>query len=329
MRANYAKAMRIELKYEGGKDDDPIDPGGRTNQGVIQREFSAFLKKNGQPNRDVFTMTDTERDQIYYLNYGQKIHFDELPDGVDLIMLDGAINSGPAQSVKWAQRALGLTADGVLGTVTLERIQDHPDKDILIGQILDRRMAFLRSLKTFYHFGGGWTARVSSLRRTGQLWAAGSIGPAVNDNFIPNGNKKAKLADARPLPSTAPADIVASGGTVTTGLSTAQSMFEPLAGRSGWIDNVLLAIVILGALAAAFGVIYGVYVRRQAAKLNDALDLTPVKASNDNDIVPEEVKSQYIDPNAQGSATGNIAPGVVTQSGRVFGDTEVKHSEAA
>lgn len=323
MKENYARAMKIELVYEGGKDDDPVDPGGRTNQGVIQREFSAWLLKNGKPARDVFTMTDAERDAIYYQNYGAKIHFDELPPGVDLVMLDGAINSGVSQSIKWCQRAIGITADGVLGVVTLQRIQDHPDHDALIAGICFRRMAFLRALKTFYHFGKGWTARVNSLQKTGQAWAMGSVGPPVA--FVPNGNKKAKIVDAKPIPSTAPADATAAGGTVSTALSTAQSAFEPLSGRSTTIDNILLGILVAGGLLAVFGFAYGIWVRRKQSELSDVLDLAPQNPGyTDNANVPPEVLSQYVDPNAHGSETGNIAPGVVTASGRTAGDTEVR-----
>lgn len=314
MKENYARAMRIELVFEGGKDDDPVDPGGRTNQGVIQREFSAWLLRNGKPSRDVFTMTPEERDAIYYQNYGAKIHFDELPPGVDLVMLDGAINSGVSQSIKWCQRALNIYADGVLGVVTLQRIQDHPDHDQLIDGILFRRMAFLRGLRTFYHFGAGWTARVNQLKRTGQLWAMGSVGPPVV--YVPNGHKKAKIVDAKPLPSTTPADATAAGGTVSTTLSTAQSVFEPLQGQSVMVDRILLGILVLGAVLTAFGLAYGWYVRKKRAELNDVLDLEPMKMGyTDNADVPPEVMVQYVDPNAHGSETGNIAPGVVTQSG--------------
>ncbi len=314
MKANYARAMKIELTYEGGRDDDPVDPGGRTNQGVIQREFSAWLIRSGKPARDVFTMTPGERDAIYYQNYGAKIHFDELPPGVDLVMLDGAINSGVSQSIKWAQRAIGIYADGVLGVVTLQRIQDHPDHDQLIEGILSRRMMFLRSLKTFYHFGGGWTARVNSLKRTGQAWAMGTVGPLVV--YIPDGNKKAKIVDAKPLPSTTPADATAAGGTVSTTLSTAQSVFEPLQGQSQTVDRVLMGILILGAVLTAFGLAYGWYVRKKRTELNDVLDLEPQRMGyTDNADVPQEVLKQYIDPNATGSETGNVAPGVTTQSG--------------
>jgi lysozyme family protein len=318
----WQDAMKIYLKFEGGKDDDPVDPGGRTNQGVIQREFSAWLRKQGKPNRDVFTMTDAERDAIYWQNYGAKVRFNELPPGVDVVIADGAINSGPSQSIKWVQRALGISPDGVLGDVTMTRIVEHDDHDRLIADIIARREAFLRSLKTFYHFGKGWISRTTQLRRIGQSWAMGSIGPAVI--WESNMNKKAKIVDARPLVSTAPADATSAGGVVTTTLTGAQQTVAPLQGMSPIVDQIITALIVLGVLAAAGGFAWAWYARRKNDALTDALDLAVVHAANDNANVPDEVLSQYNDPTATGSETGNIAPGNVTTSGRTAGDTEVR-----
>jgi lysozyme family protein len=323
MKENWPKAMKVILKFEGGKDDDPIDPGGRTNQGVIQRVYAAWRRKKGLPARDVFLMEDHERDEIYLENYGKKVRFDELPPGIDVVVYDGAVNSGPGQSIKWLQRALGVQADGVLGDVTMERIMSHENHDALIAGILERRMAFLRALKTFYHFGKGWTSRVTQLKQVGQAWAMGNVGPPVV--FVANGNKKATIVDAKKIPSTAPADATAAGGTVTTGLYTAQSVFEPLSGRSDTIDTILMVLIVAGVLATAFGFAYGYYVRNKKAELNDVLDLEPMNPGvADNDNLPAEVLREYKDPYARGSETGNMAPGTVTTSGRTEGDTEVR-----
>lgn len=319
---SFDDAMVIELKFEGGKDDDPVDPGGRTNQGVIQREFSAWLKANGKPNRDVFTMTVPEREAIYQENYGAKVWFDDLPPGIDVVVLDGAINSGVSQSIKWLQRALGVSATGVMGNITLQAILQYPDDDDLISKIIARRNAFLKSLKTFYHFGKGWMARTAQLLKIGQLWASGSVGPTVV--WVDNMNKKATIVDALPLVSTAPADATTSGGAVTTALTTVQSTLSPLQGHSPWVDQVLMGLLVFGALATGFGFVWAYYARNKNATLTDSLDLIPVKADNDNDIVPASVKAQYLDPTATGSETGNIAPGTVTTSGRTVGDTEAR-----
>ncbi len=291
MKANFAKAMKIELVYEGGKDNDPVDPGGRTNQGIIQREYSAYRLRKGLPNRDVFLMEDAERDEIYDTQYGKKIHFDELPPGVDIVMLDGAINSGVTQSVKWAQRALGLNADGVLGMVTMERIQNHPDHDALIADILERRRAFLKALKTYWRFGKGWMARVDNLQKVGQSWAMGSVGPTVV--YVPDGHKKAKVQDAPKAPSTAPAAAMQSGGAITTGITTVQSVFEPLQGTP-MIDKIVLGLAVVSALVVAGGIAYGLWAKSRKDKLNDVLDLVAQQGAANNDNVPLEVMEQFL-----------------------------------
>lgn len=326
MQEDYAKAMATILVYEGGKDDDPVDPGGRTNQGIIQRVYSAWRKKKGLPPQDVFLMTNDERDAIYFENYAVPCHFNEMPPGVDIVVFDGGVNSGPSQSIKWLQRALGVYADGVFGNATKSALDSYPDYDVLIAKILDRRRAFLKSLKTYYHFGKGWMARVDNLQKVGQAMATGSIGP--NPVFAANGNKKATLVDAVDPPSTAPAAAMSSGGAITTGISTVQGVFQPLQGTH-FIDQVLIGLAITAALVTAAGVAYGYWAKNKRAEINDALDLNPAApAPHANDDVPQEVLAQYVDPNAKGSATGNIAPGRVTVSGRVAGDTEVRVNSA-
>lgn len=304
---SFADAMKIELVYEGGKDDDPVDPGGRTNQGIIQREYSAYRIRKGLAPRDVFLMEPAERDEIYDQQYGKKIQFDVLPPGVDLVILDGAINSGPTQSIKWVQRALGLSADGVLGMITMQRIQDYPDHDVLIHNILTRRREFLRALKTFSHFGKGWMARVDNLEKIGQAWAMGSVGPNVY--YIPEGHKKALVVDAKPMPMTSIGDSLSAGGTVTTTLTGVQNTLQPLQGTP-LVDSVLKYVLIASVVLTALGFAWAWYSRRKRTELNSALDLiaTPDQGSANNADIPVEVMKEYKDPNAKGSETGNFAP---------------------
>lgn len=287
MKQDFDAAMKIELVFEGGKCDDPIDPGGRTNQGIIQREFSAYLRAKGQQPADVYTMTDAERDEIYRKQYADRIKFDDLPPGVDLVILDGAINSGVGQSIKWAQRSLGLIADGVMGVVTLEAIQNCSDHDVLIASICERRILFLKSLKTFYHFGPGWTKRVNTLKAKGQAWAMGSVGPAVV--YIPDGHRKAKISEAKTAPPRAPADAVAAGGTVTTTLSGLQTTLAPMQG-SPFADHIITYIGIAAVVLACFGVLYGVYARRKKTELEDALDLAAQPPANSDPVPFAELK---------------------------------------
>lgn len=321
MQNNFKRALAIELTFEGGKDDDPVDPGGRTNQGIIQRVYASYRVRKGLPARDVFLMQDNERDEIYDTQYFRKVRFDELPPGVDIMMVDGAINSGPGQSIKWIQRALGLTADGVLGEVTMQRILDHENHDALIKATLDRRRAFLRGLSTFGHFGKGWLSRVDQLQKTGQLWAMGNVGPVVT--FVPNGNKKADIIDAKPLPSMSYPAALSGGGTISTALTTVQQTLEPLA-QSELVQHILIGVLAASAVATAVGFAWSYWAKTKRDSLVDVLDLVQHPAINDNAEVPQEVLRDYADPEARGSETGNVAPGAVTTSGRTAGDTEVR-----
>lgn len=274
------------LTYEGGTVDDPRDPGGRTNQGITQRVYGAWLVGQGKAARDVYGMTSAERDAIYRAQYWNRIDGDRLPVGVDLVVFDGAVNSGVQRSVIWLQRALGIRADGSMGEVTLSAVAAYPDHDELIARICARRLAYLKALRTWRTYGNGWSARVALLRQKGQAQATGSIEPEAR--YVEGAHAKARLSDARKAPPRAPADALASGGVVTTGLTTAQQSLAPLQGHP-WADRIVAGLVALGAIAGVVGLAYGLYARRRAAALADALDLAPVPAAsalpaNDNAV---------------------------------------------
>jgi lysozyme family protein len=81
------------------------------------------------------------------------------------------VNSGPSQSTKWLQRALGVTADGVIGPATLKAAKAAV-VDILIDNICNKRLVFLQGRPAWPEFKGGWTDRVAGVRRDGKALAA-------------------------------------------------------------------------------------------------------------------------------------------------------------
>jgi len=152
---NYPKCLAVILKKEGGYVNDPHDAGGETNMGISKRAF---------PDVDIKNLDVELASAIYKKYYWNQVKADQLPEGLDLVVFDGAVNSGPAQSAKWLQKALGIKADGVIGPVTLVALQDAPIAS-LIDKVLDQRLAFLKSLPTWSRFGKGWEARVEDIRK--------------------------------------------------------------------------------------------------------------------------------------------------------------------
>src|SRR5215207_161521 len=248
----YAEALKHVLRYEGGKVNHPADPGGATNQGVIQRTYTGYRKRNGLQNRHVFKMEPHERDAIYRSQYWDAVKGDQLPPGVDFVVFDGAVNSGPMQAVKWLQRALGVKVDGRLGEATLEAAADHPDHDRLVADILARRMKFLTALRTWKHFGKGWTSRLSQVKATGQAMATGSVGPApVYEKGM---ERKALAEDAKQVPGKGIADAVTGAGAASAAVIQAtKDAIEPASSLIPSLAKVVTLLTVVAALIGAAG----------------------------------------------------------------------------
>ncbi len=194
---NYARALSRVLVHEGGYSNHPEDPGGATMKGVTQRVYDAYRDRRRLKRQSVRMIDESELQEIYRRQFWNVVKGDKLPAGVDYIVMDGAVHSGPSQSVKWLQRALGtVKVDGVIGEATLAAVEEHPDHDQLIAATLSRRLAFLKALKTWKTFKGGWSSRVEQVQDIGQAWATGSVGP--QPVFFLGGNVKATIANTSP-----------------------------------------------------------------------------------------------------------------------------------
>lgn len=287
----FARALQQVLVYEGGNSDNKLDPGGRTRQGVIQRVYDAWRKGHGQPVQDVFKMSDSERDAIYRSQYWNAIQGDLLPPGVDFVVFDGAVNSGPIQAIKWLQRALGVTADGQLGMVTFGALTANTNHAALVDAIVDRREAYLHALSTFPIYGKGWLNRTSKVRALGKNLARGfDKGTPVSVAPIPpspapvttTASPKADIADATKAPSKGVADAATGAGVGAAGLGgtiqTLQEQLTPFSMAGGWISKLVVVLIVVGAVLTIGGLAYRWWAQRQKAKVADVLDTPTVSA---------------------------------------------------
>jgi lysozyme family protein len=279
--SSFKAALARVLVHEGGYVNNPRDPGGATNQGITQRTYDAYRRSKKLPTRSVKLMTAPERDAIYRRQYWDAVKGDKLPAGVDYVVFDGAVNSGPKQAVKWLQRALGSAyrgqIDGVIGLATFAALEAVENHDALIDRMCDRRMAFLRALVTWPDFAGGWTRRVQNVRAIGKAEATGA--EEIAAVHIAGAEAKARIEDARKAPTKAPADAATGGGIGAGGiagtLQTLQDQLTPFSAAGTWITTLVVGLAVGGALLAAGGIAYRWYATRKAARLADALDTVP------------------------------------------------------
>lgn len=272
----FERCLDKVLVSEGGYVNDPRDNGGATNRGVTQRVYDAYRQRKGKSLQSVRSITSAEVSEIYKANYWDLAKCDQLPAGVSYVVFDGAVNSGVSQSVKWLQRALGVTPDGIAGNATIAAVQHYGDMDRLVDAICDRRLAFLKALKTWKTFGKGWASRVASVRATGKAWANGSA--EIKPLGLASGaNAKALLSDAKPAPALAVADATTGGGIGSVGLAATlqqvQDQLSPLSYSSELIGKVMAGLIILSAVLTIGGLAYRWYAKRKKDRLKDALDI--------------------------------------------------------
>ncbi|MBB3771503.1 lysozyme family protein [Angulomicrobium tetraedrale] len=261
--SSYDGALKRVLVHEGGYANHPADPGGATNRGVTQRVYDGWRTRKGQPARSVREITPAEVAAIYDMQYWDKVRGDDLPAGIDYVVFDGGVHSGPVQSVKWLQRALGVAADGSIGAATLGALEAHPDHDALIADIIARRLAMLRGLKTWSTFGKGWSSRLKDVLAHGQALARGSVGP--KPTYTAAGAAPARIADIAtpPAPIGGSAGAVAGGGGVAVVIDQAKDTLQPMVGGGGVVDTIFAGLVATGIVVAVGGVAYGIWASRR------------------------------------------------------------------
>tara|TARA_E500000318_G_scaffold60940_1_gene56523 strand:+ start:8080 stop:8814 length:735 start_codon:yes stop_codon:yes gene_type:complete len=189
-KSRFEQCLDITLKHEGGWSDDPNDPGGATMRGITLKTYRDWVARNplatpGGVLPSKSDLRDIPRGHlrvIYRGGYWDAIQADKMPPGVDLVMFDFAVNSGPVRAVIELQRFLGsilpghLADDGIMGPRTLEAMDDSKPYHTVLG-ICGCRLQFCKKLKNWPHHGAGWTNRIKDIRKTA-LAMAGLKGEA-------------------------------------------------------------------------------------------------------------------------------------------------------
>jgi lysozyme family protein len=167
VEANFDKSLDFVLASEGGSDDDAQDPGGRTSRGITQNEYSAWLKEQGRPDNDVWSAPQSDIDTMYHDEYWRP-WCDVLPNAVDYMFFDMAVNAGPYRATVLLQQALGVTPDGRIGPITraaIAKCVGSPSReDMLISRFTALKKQWYLSLHD-PHFIKGWLNRCAEVEK--------------------------------------------------------------------------------------------------------------------------------------------------------------------
>tara|TARA_B100000767_G_C19558845_1_gene448173 strand:+ start:302 stop:781 length:480 start_codon:yes stop_codon:yes gene_type:complete len=157
----YNKAIDIVLKHEGGYVNNPRDAGGETNFGISKRAY---------PYLDIARLSKDVAAEMYRRDYWEKCQCDRIPRGLDLCVVDFAVNAGVSRASKVLQVVVGAEPDGIIGSKTLRLVADDTDVLSMITHYHRLRQAYYESLDSFHDFGRGWTRRNNEILKESLTW---------------------------------------------------------------------------------------------------------------------------------------------------------------
>jgi len=173
MSQRFTACLGFTLSFEGGFSNHPADPGGATMRGITQRVYDSYRDLKGIERQSVRLIAEDELQAIYRDGYWNLCFCDQLPAPVDLAVFDAAVNVGPGRSVKWLQRVVGATEDGIIGPGTLAAIARMAPPLNALELTAIRRAYYERIGGPFLN---GWLNRLDALER--RIVADVSVHPA-------------------------------------------------------------------------------------------------------------------------------------------------------
>jgi len=174
--------MRQELidwieQVEGGYVDDPADHGGETNMGITHKTLQTAYEAEIVDYFEVSKLTKEDAIAIYEEFYYNGAHCSHLPEPLDWIHFDTAVNSGNSRAGKILQKSLNdflfydLKIDGGIGPVTINAVSEVLSENhfnSLLNTYLLNRTIFLNNIvgrdRTQIKWLYGWLNRVEALK---------------------------------------------------------------------------------------------------------------------------------------------------------------------
>lgn len=166
--ADFATAVEVVLRHEGGWVNDPADPGGATNYGISLRWLRSVI-----PDADEATIRHMTREyamDLYRRHWWEPNNYGAIVDqNTAAKVFDMAVNMGAKQAHKLVQRACNacgysLIVDGSLGPKSFMAINTAPSIPLL-GKIVSEQSDFYRDLATrkpeMAKFLPGWLHRAA------------------------------------------------------------------------------------------------------------------------------------------------------------------------
>lgn len=153
--------------------NDPDDLGGATMCGVTLATFTEYCRRKGYPRPTIVRLkaiTYKEWLEILKTMFWDKWKADQINnESIALILVDWVFGSGK-YGITIPQKAIGVTADGIVGPKTVATVNAKDPKQ-LFDLIRKERLAYIericRSRPTNLKYKRGWLSRLNDIKFKG------------------------------------------------------------------------------------------------------------------------------------------------------------------
>ena len=240
----YTKAMKLLMIDEGGYSNHPRDPGGVTLNGVIQRVYDAWRKKNNMRQKPLTRsmlgspVWERERNAIYGELYAAPVQYMALPAGLDYTVFDYAVNSGVGRAGKVLRRVLRMPDH--TSRVTSEVLAEvrKRDPEAIITAINAERKAFVSRLSTCGTFCPGWYKRIARVLMNSRAFAKQRV-PDVSPDIPESTTPRAQVPEPKASKGATQA------GTATVGGAAGYGFWDWIAAHPIETAAIVISVVLL------------------------------------------------------------------------------------
>ena len=163
MDNRFDTCLAFTLHEEGGFLDNRADPRGATNLGITLARLRRFMREPNLGIDDIREIPHATVCAIYLADFWNRARCDALPDGIDLMVFDHAVNAGPDRAARALQMAAGQkrsAQDGAVGQATLAHVAEADPRGLLDALAETQRIGY-RRMAAFGLFGDNWLARLN------------------------------------------------------------------------------------------------------------------------------------------------------------------------
>lgn len=150
----FDDAFEKLMKHEGGYVNHPNDPGGETMWGVTKM----VARANGYDG-DMRSFPREKAKEIAYKDYWVPCGADRYDAVIGYQVFDAAYNHGIKNAIRFLQRAIDVTDDGIVGPITIAAVNSMPVEKVLL-RFNASRLDFYTRLNNWSSFGKGWARRI-------------------------------------------------------------------------------------------------------------------------------------------------------------------------